>query len=131
MAAARANADRSIQGASILDMLVGSMSKGTKMKWFRRSHQILPSAAMIALLGLFVWDGRSALAAGDREWEVTILGATDDMPAQDFKRIVIDAFPPGLLDPESNFTRSAAYRPDSRYRLIFVDRKSTRLNSSH
>src|SRR3546814_6965734 len=75
---------------------------------------------MIALLGLFVWDGRSALAAGDREWEVTILGATDDMPAQDFKRIVIDAFPPGLLDPESNFTRSAAYRPDSRYRLIFV-----------
>src|SRR3546814_9555497 len=42
------------------------------------------------------------------------------MPAQDCDRIVIDGFPPGLLDPEINFTRSAAYRPDSRYRLIFV-----------
>jgi hypothetical protein len=101
-------------------MRVGSIAKGINMKWLRRCHQILPSATMIAVLGLFGWVGRDALAANDRGWEITILGATEDMPAQDFERIVIEAFPPGLLDPELNFTHSDAYRPDARYRLILV-----------
>src|SRR3546814_8796980 len=107
-------------------MLVGSMSRGTKMKWFRRSHRILLSATMTAIFVL-VWGGHSALAAGDRGWEVAIFGATEDMSARDFERIVIEAFPPGLLDPEINFTRSSAYRPASQYRLIRSEEKTSEL----
>lgn len=101
-------------------MLVDSLSKGTEMKWLRRHGQILLAGTVIAVLGVPIWNGHRALAADDRGWEVTILGATDEMSVQDFERIVIEAFPPGLLDPKINFMRSGAYRSDSTYRLIIV-----------
>lgn len=79
---------------------------------------ILLLTALSAMLGV-AGTGHAAATDG-RGWTLTILGATDGMTTQAFEEAVIATLPTALLDPETNFTRSAAYRRDSHYRLILV-----------
>src|SRR5689334_25308983 len=59
-------------------------------------------------------------AAPKGGFEVVVVGAQEGMTPEQFNQAVVDSLPPRLVDPQTNFTRDAAYKADHAYRLIMV-----------
>jgi hypothetical protein len=59
-------------------------------------------------------------AAPKGGFEVVVVGAQEGMSPEQFNQAVLDSLPPRLVDPQTNFTRDAAYKPDRAYRLVMV-----------
>src|SRR3712207_4782186 len=50
---------------------------------------------------------------------------------EEFSRAVADALPPKLVDPETNFTRDAAYKADKHYRLVMAFHGEDAMDAGH
>lgn len=53
-------------------------------------------------------------------FEVVVVGIMEGIAAEDFAQAVVAALPERLMNPETNFSRDAAYDPDRSYRLVIA-----------
>jgi hypothetical protein len=83
----------------------------------------LAASALLAVPGAlpgFAAEPVTKAAAPRGGFEVVVVGAQEGMTPEQFNQAVVDSLPPRLVDPQTNFTRDAAYKADHAYRLIMV-----------
>ncbi|WP_029012078.1 hypothetical protein [Niveispirillum irakense] len=75
-----------------------------------------------ALLGCALLPAGAALAANPPSPEpgftLEVRGAPPEVAPEQFRRDVLAALPPEMLNPESNFTKAEGYQPGGRYRVV-------------
>lgn len=75
-----------------------------------------------ALLGTVLLPAGAALAdtppSPEPGFALEVRGAPPKVAPEQFRRDVLAALPPEMLNPESNFTKAEGYQPDGRYRVV-------------
>lgn len=86
----------------------------------RRSILLLTAASAAVVLPMAAPSAAQQPPRPDSGFDLVVVGSMPNVPPEEFSRAVAEALPAQLVDPQSNFTRSPAYRPNHGYRLVMI-----------
>lgn len=83
-------------------------------------HPLIPALAVLLAAGTAGAAEGTPEASADPGWSPIILGAPENMKADEFADAVVADLPPELFDRGANFTSHEAFRADADYKLVMV-----------